>query len=298
MRDSDLLIAVDGGATGTRACVADAGGRMLGAGTGGPGSLTLGIDPAWASVRTAVAAALAEAGLRSDAAAAARHAYALAGSRHPRNLAAFRAARPPDVAPAIMTDGYASLIGALGGRPGSVIAVGTGVAAHRLFADGTSVAVDGWGFPAGDEGSGAWIGLEAVRLYLRAVDGRGPADGPLAEAVAGRLGRDIGTIQDWLVGAPSTKYATLAPAVVEAAQAGDGAASDILARAGAALDRAAAGLDRDEPAPALALTGGLAAALSSRLSAANRDRLVAAAGSALDGVILVMTGRAPAETLR
>ena len=33
--------------------------------------------------------------------------------------------------------------------------------------------VGGWGFPHGDEGSGAWLGLEAVRLTLHWLDGRG-----------------------------------------------------------------------------------------------------------------------------
>ncbi|MEQ8965481.1 MAG: BadF/BadG/BcrA/BcrD ATPase family protein [Azospirillaceae bacterium] len=297
MAASDIFIAVDGGASGTRARVTDGAGRALGVGEGGPGSLTLGIEQAWTGIRSAIAAALGEAGLPGDAAAA-RHVFALAGSRHPRNIAAFHAANPLGTPVTVMTDGYASLIGALAGEPGSVVAVGTGVAGHRLFADGTSIAVDGWGFPAGDEGSGAWIGLEAARLHLRAVDGRGPGDGVLAAALANRLGREVGAIQDWLVGAPSTKYATLAPLVVDAAAAGDPMASDILDRAGEGLDRAVAGLDRDEPAPALGLIGGLAGSLSGRLSEANRRRLVPARGTALDGAVLVMTGAAPEERIR
>ena len=297
MPKPDLLIAVDGGATGTRARIADARGRALGAGEAGPGSLTLGVDRAWTNVRAAIAEATRTGGLPC-APEGTRYGFALAGSRHPGNRAAFLAAKPPGCSVRLMTDGHASLIGALGGRPGSVVAVGTGTAGHRLFADGTSIAVDGWGFPAGDEGSGAWIGLEAARLHLRAVDGRMPAAGVLAEALADRLGRSVGTIQDALVGAASTTYAALAPPVIEAADAGDPAAIGILRRAGTEIGRTIAALDRDDPAPAVALIGGLAPALAAWLPPNHHDRLVPVRGTALDGVLLVLTGAAPEEMLR
>ena len=294
---SDLLIAVDGGATGTRARIADADGRTLGAGEAGPGSLTLGVDRAWTSVRAAMAQAAHAAGL-PNVPNGANCGLALAGSRHPGNRAAFLAGAPPGCRVRLMTDGHASLIGALAGRPGSVVAVGTGTAGHRLFADGTSISVDGWGFPAGDEGSGAWIGLEAARLHLRAVDGRMPATGALAEALADRLGRSAGAIQDALVGAPSTTYATLAPLVIRAADADDPAAIDILRRAGSEIGRTIVALDRDDPAPDVALIGGLAQALAAWLPPSHHDRLIPARGTALDGVLLILTGAAPEEVFR
>ena len=72
----------------------------------------------------------------------------------------------------LRSDGYTSCLGAHGGRNGAVIAIGTGVVAYQIEGD-KECKVGGWGFPQGDEGSGAWLGLEAVRLTLHWLDGRG-----------------------------------------------------------------------------------------------------------------------------
>ena len=64
------------------------------------------------------------------------------------------------------------LLGAHEGRPGAIVAAGTGSVGEALRRDGLRVAVGGWGFPVGDEGSGAWLGLRAMRETHRAIDGR------------------------------------------------------------------------------------------------------------------------------
>ena len=297
MTDLRLLIAVDGGATATRARCADGSGRVLGAGEAAPSSLTLGVDRAWAHIRAAISAATQalDQPFRPDETA---YGFALAGSRHKRNLASFMDQNPLDRPVTVMTDGYASLIGALDGRPGSVVAVGTGVTGHRLFADGTSLSVDGWGFPMGDWGSGAWIGLEAVHRHLRALDAGDRLNSPLAAALIARLGQSAEAIQDVLVGAPSTVFASLAPLVIEAADAGDRGAIGILDQAAAEVSRTVRTLDRDDPAPQVALTGGLAGTMAGRLPDDVQRRLVPAIGTALDGVIKVLVGAAPAERAR
>lgn len=71
-------------------------------------------------------------------------------------------------------DSVTSYLGALGDRPGCVVASGTGVV--TLGAGATQAArVDGWGWILGDAGSGFWIGRRAIDMALRAYDGRGPA---------------------------------------------------------------------------------------------------------------------------
>jgi N-acetylglucosamine kinase-like BadF-type ATPase len=70
-------------------------------------------------------------------------------------------------------DSITSFLGALGDRPGCVVASGTGVV--TLAAGGTrAVRVDGWGWILGDAGSGFWIGRRAIDMALRGFDGRGP----------------------------------------------------------------------------------------------------------------------------
>ncbi|MET7853427.1 BadF/BadG/BcrA/BcrD ATPase family protein [Streptomyces avermitilis] len=72
---------------------------------------------------------------------------------------------------ALAADAVTAYTGALGARPGAVVAAGTG-----LIAVGTDLRswrrADGWGHLLGDCGSGAWIGRAGLEAALRAHDGR------------------------------------------------------------------------------------------------------------------------------
>ena len=70
-----------------------------------------------------------------------------------------------------VSDGYGALIAATGGKPGILLAVGTGVAAMCLNPDGRCLYASGWGFPGGDLGGGAWNGLQAATALTRHLDG-------------------------------------------------------------------------------------------------------------------------------
>ncbi|MFE3493953.1 N-acetylglucosamine kinase [Streptomyces sp. NPDC059175] len=103
---------------------------------------------------------------------------------------------------ALASDAVTAYAGALGQRPGVVVAAGTG-----MVALGTDLVswrrADGWGHLLGDCGGGAWIGRAGLEAALRAHDGRtagspallarlealfGPADG-LPERVYPRTDR-------------------------------------------------------------------------------------------------------------
>ena len=290
-----VLCAVDGGGTGTRVRLHDARGTPLASARAGPSSLTLGVEQAWRNVRAAIAEAAAEAGLPGLCGPRLRVAAALAGSRSAERRAAFLAADPLGCEIVLISDGYAALLGALDGAPGSVVAVGTGIAARRLHACGRVRAITGWGFPAGDEGSGAWIGHRAVAAYLRHADGRPTEPSALLPALAARIGAARGEILAWLIEADATRYAALAPLVAAAAAGGDAPAAAILDAAAAEVAVAIEALDAGDPSPAVALVGGLAPVLEGRLPGAIRARLVPARGTALDGALKVLLGTAPAE---
>jgi len=116
------------------------------------------------------------AGAVTDAGAAAAG-FGLAGLRsdeHARELTA-ELARRTGARVVVGDDTDAALAGAFAGRPGIVVIAGTGSGAAGRDAAGRTVRVGGHGFLLGDEGSGYWIGREAVRAALRAADGTGPA---------------------------------------------------------------------------------------------------------------------------
>jgi len=72
----------------------------------------------------------------------------------------------------VISDAELALEGALAGRNGIVMIVGTG--SIGLFKNGKKITrCGGWGIELDDEGSGAWIGKEGLTAIVRSIDGRG-----------------------------------------------------------------------------------------------------------------------------
>ncbi|MEQ9812468.1 MAG: BadF/BadG/BcrA/BcrD ATPase family protein [Azospirillaceae bacterium] len=307
------LIAVDGGATTTRVRIAAAGAvgeacarsAATWQGEAGPSSLFLDVERAWRNIGHALDRALAAAGLALGDVAGQPMVIGLASTRIANRLAAFRGLTPEGFRPTIVSDGYAALIGAFGGRPGVVVVAGTGSVAHALDADGRSVEHGGWDFPVGDEGGGAWLGWRALQEAIRQLDGTSdryaetvlPAR--LIDTVAGSATATTarrGAILDWIARATATDYGRLAPLVIDAAKAHDALAEALLAEAGGHLGRLARATDPTGRLP-IALTGGIAPFVRPYLDAALGARIVAPLGDALDGALLLAAGKAPPERL-
>jgi glucosamine kinase len=254
----DYLIGVDGGGTGTRVRVANAAdGLTFAQGTGGPSGLGLGIGPAWSAVHAAIAQAFGAARMTPPAPERLAIGLGLAGVHNRQWAQAFVAADPGFAALVLETDAFTTLMGAHGGAPGKIVAIGTGSVGEALYADGARREVGGWGFPAGDEAGGAWIGLRAIGHAQQALDGRRARDA-FADAVIDACGGCRETIQAWLGTATQTQYASLAPLVLRYAD--NAVAHGILQAAGAEVAAIARALDQDAALP-LALCGSLGAAL-------------------------------------
>src|SRR2546428_8768659 len=74
----------------------------------------------------------------------------------------------------IESDAFIASIGAIGIDPGILLIAGTGSIVIGRDMDRTMFRVGGWGPHFCDEGSGFWIGREAVRAALRSADARAP----------------------------------------------------------------------------------------------------------------------------
>jgi len=272
------FIGIDGGGSGTRA-------RLLGHGEAGPSALGQGIEQAWAHVRMAIERAFADAGRAVPPEAELALGLGLAGAHSPLRCNAFLAQAPAYGQLALDTDGGTALRGAHGGAPGIVVAAGTGSVGEALRRNGQRLTVGGWGFGIGDEGSGAWLGLAAMREAHCALDGRAPA-GALARAVWRTAGGQRDTLIDWCARAGQHGFARLAPLVFDAADA-DPAARRLLDEAITALVEMANALDPDGSLP-VAVTGSIALRLQPRLPAALRARCVEPQGDAIDGALLLV----------
>jgi glucosamine kinase len=278
----DYLIGVDGGGTGTRVRVARADGAELAQGTSGPSGLAHGIANAWASVADAVKQAFAARGIPQPPLAATAIGLGLAGVHNKQWAAQFVAANPGYPALVLETDGFTTLMGAHHGRPGTIVAIGTGSVGEALLPDGGRREVGGWGFPAGDEASGAWMGLKAINHIEQVLDGRKPG-GAFAQSVIEACGGQRDAIQLWLGQATQTSYAGLARHVVRHGET-DPVARAILLEAGREVALIADALDPEGALP-LALCGGLGEPLRDYLPAALLARCVAPQGDSAAGAL-------------
>ena len=280
---SPYFLGIDGGGTGTRARVTDASGRVLGAGVAGPATLRLGADAAWAALMAAGDAALAEAGFLI-ASNTVHAGIGVAGLSRVSARDGLLSRRHALASLTINTDAHMACVGAHGGDDGGIVIAGTGAIGYALVG-GREVRVGGHGFPISDAGSGADIGLEAVRLTLRTCDGLA-AETPVTAALMAALGGTPEHAIAWMDRATATEYAALAPIVVEHARAGDaGAAHLMVAAAGSITELIEALFQRG--APQVSLVGGLAAALGPWLAPNVANRLSPARGDAVDGALLV-----------
>ncbi|MGW8761257.1 N-acetylglucosamine kinase [Streptomyces sp. NPDC055815] len=205
---------------------------------------------------------------------------------------------------ALAADAVTAYAGALGQRPGVVVAGGTGLIA--LGTDLTSWRrADGWGHLLGDCGSGAWIGRAGLEAAMRAHDGRRGGSAALLARAEKLFGPAAGL--------PGVLYprtdrpaalASFAPAVRDCAEA-DPVAAGILARAGTHIAEAAEAVCPVEPGAQVALTGGLfrlgeplLAPLRSALGELlPQARTVQPVGDPLDGAVALARALA-ADTLR
>jgi glucosamine kinase len=278
----EYLIGVDGGGTGTRVRLARADGSELSQGQSGPSGLTHGIGQAWDAVGDAVAKAFAAAAIGRPALGSIAIGLGLAGVHNKQWAAQFAAANPGYGALVLETDAFTTLMGAHQGRPGTIVAIGTGSAGQALLANGEQREVGGWGFPSGDEASGGWIGLRAINHIEQVLDGRRPHSA-FAQAMIEACGGERDAVQVWVGNATQTSYASLAPIVLRHADSND-CARAILVEAGREVAVIAHALDPSGQLP-LALCGGLGTPLRAFLPPELLARSVLPQGDAASGAL-------------
>lgn len=195
---------------------------------------------------------------------------------------------------ALAIDGVTAHLGALGGRSGAVIAVGTGAIAIGTDFDSHWRRVGGWGHLWDDRGSATWIGIEALKAAIKTHDGITDDAQALLDAAIDRFG----PAHSW-PGHLLTRenraglLAGFATDVSLLAASGDDVSSDIMRRAGAAVAATlAAALDPALPQLAsgvggvFAPGGAFAASFEQEFGRlAPGAELVAPAGTPLDGAV-------------
>lgn len=263
-----LVAGVDGGGSSTRVLILSADGAVCGLGLAGPSNPNqVGAEGALEAVAAALRGAWAEARVAPrplDAVfigLAGAHSFGI--ERLQEGLLRSGSPLAGTGRVEIDHDLRIALAGALGDREGVCVIAGTGSAGYGRTRGGQVARTGGWGPLVDDVGGGYWLGLRAIGICIRQLDGRGAASA-LADRVLAFFGtRDPAVLrqrlQDPQLG--RARIAELAPAVIACAREGDALAAALL-REGAtelvALGRSLGDSLFPRGTVPLALTGGLA----------------------------------------
>jgi glucosamine kinase len=173
-------------------------------------------------------------------------------------------------------DDEIALEAAFRGGPGILVIGGTGSVTLGRSSDGTRFTAGGWGPMIGDEGSGFWIGREALRRAFRSLD-EGSETG-LLEAIRVAWGAaDAGEVIGIANARPGPNFSELTKVVAACAEQGDPLAQRLLWKAGNELAKQAAMVwhkmqNHGETATTVAYTGSVVAKIE-RVRARLRERL-------------------------
>jgi glucosamine kinase len=223
----DFVLGVDAGGTASRAVLATPDGTVAGRGAAGPGNPVTAGSAAAVAIGTAIGQALGDVPPASVTGAV----LGVAGVESAADPAAGPfAAMWRDLGltcPLTIVGDVVTAFAAGTPEPsGTVLIAGTGAIAARVTGHRVTATADGLGWLLGDEGSGRWIGLQAVRAGVR------DWSGPLGRLVADRSGAGSPEVAvRWAQSLPLDEISALTPPVCAAARSGSPAAARIIASA-------------------------------------------------------------------
>jgi len=240
------VIGIDAGGTRTVAILADDDARVLGEARGSGANLH---SEGEAGVERVLRDLLASLAASNPGVSVAAIGAGIAGVARTEEVAVIRRVLDrilPGVPAVVVSDALVAL--EAGTRRGAAIVLisGTGSIAYGRDQHGQAARAGGWGYLLGDEGSGYWLGRNALRCVVRAADGRGRQTS-LTPRVLAHYG--VSTPQELVqsIAGPGTRpsaIAQLAGLVGDAALEGDALARHLIDRGGEELASAAESVAR------------------------------------------------------
>lgn len=130
----------------------------------------------------------------------------------------------------VVNDALIALEAGAPAAPGLVVLAGTGSIVYGRDASGRAARAGGWGYLLDDEGSGYWLGRQALRAVVRAADRRGPPTSLTARTLEHYGIEDPRQLVQAVYARDTrpTAIAELAVAVEHSAAEGDAVAADII----------------------------------------------------------------------
>jgi len=230
-----IYLGIDGGGTKTECALSD-GEKVLGRFVAGSSKLQrVGRDAAIHCLQAVVRGTLLESKCHADDVKSACVGMSGASDEHVESMVKTALVETLSCDVTVVGDHIIAFEGVFQGGPGVLIISGTGSIAFGRNERGDTARAGGWGPVVSDEGSGDWIGRNAVAAVLRAHD-----SGLQSTKLMPRL-MDLWqspTREDIVrrtLTYPPPHFSALAPLVRECAEKGDSLAQDVMTRAGAEL---------------------------------------------------------------
>ncbi len=278
-----FLLGIDGGGTCCRAQLVSFDDEVLGNGQAGPANPSRDPERTRKSILAATELAFSDAGLGRRDFGDAIAGIGLAGVNVPAAYEAISGWQHPYHSMHLTTDMQIACYGSHGNSDGAVIISGTGCSGYSSI-DGIQRIHSAFGFPFGDKGGAAWIGLSALRETFLAYDKLGPATALEEDLSTFFDATGIGIVEK-LASAQPYEYGRLSPLVFAAANNGDEVSMAIVSDSAdhiSGLARMIWGLHPTR----LSLVGGLGQTIEPWLAADVREILSPALHTPLDGAIL------------
>lgn len=225
--NNGVAIGIDGGASSLKWSVRDPAGRLHHGKTIGANQQSLDWPTYTARLTTAILEALTSAGAAPEEISSLG--MGLSGVDRPdeqqRLWAWARSEYTTLTSCWIGNDALPALRQGAGRLSGLILIAGTGSICTGVGEGGVSVRAGGWGATLGDEGSGFWIGNNALNMVCQMADGRRRRTA-LVDGILGTLGlKEPMDLLAWIAGKGKDKYnrevAALAPVVLRLALEGD-----------------------------------------------------------------------------
>lgn len=275
------IFGVDGGGTGCRVGLADENGKIISRQNGGPANIETSFDEAKKNILLTCKKALRQINLPEHLINDSSAVLGLAGS----NMGEFDrelSKRLPFKNNLIVNDGDITLQGAIGASDGCIAAIGTGsvfVGRKRGVINRTG----GWGFNLGDDGSGAILGKNLLRLAIRCHE-KLDAHSALTYQVMKKFDNKIINLVKETYNFKPKDYAQFAHLVFEFNTVGDVHAINILNEQLPVIEKSiiATGFNKNRP---FCLLGGLGKFYKKLIQKHFSDAIVEPKGDAVEGAL-------------
>lgn len=245
---SRYVLGLDGGGTKTVAVLVEDSGRVLAKAQGDSSNYqVIGGEKLGQVIREVTEEILHQANLKGHLL---DHLYAgLAGAGRPADREAIHAViTQQNLARTVTvdTDAAAALSGAFAGGAGIIVISGTGAICFGKSSSGVVYRCGGWGYLLGDEGSGYYIGQQAIMAALKDLDGRGMATSlrAMIEQKYSLSSIDLIISQIYSGKIDRSEIAGLTPAVFAEYEKGDQASQIIIETAGCEIGKIVTAVSR------------------------------------------------------